>query len=338
MRRKDTFAQAVTGLFMITVLALLGYFTIVVSGVDVFSGERVRLRIAFDQVGGLKDHDSVMYRGAKVGTVESVTVNETNIIVVASVNSAIVLREGCRASVASLSVLGGNYLLLEEGHGAKIDVASAELRGETPTDWMRDLSQIASNLKTVTDQRTLSSIITNVEAVSEKARGIAEKLDSVMARVERGEGTVGKLLSSDETVYNELKATISEVRQIATQLNREKMFDDLAATIANAKDVSARLNRDKTFEDLEAGVSAFRKSAESFNATETIAKANELLSSLNVVAARLRDGEGSLGKLSADRELYDEVNGLIRDVRQVVDNYRDTTPISTFSSLLMGGF
>src|SRR5574344_2156000 len=29
--------------------------------------------------------------------------------------------------------------------------------------------------------------------------------------------------------------------------------------------------------------------------------------------------------------------GLIKDVRQVVDNYRDTTPISTFGSLILGG-
>jgi hypothetical protein len=34
--------------------------------------------------------------------------------------------------------------------------------------------------------------------------------------------------------------------------------------------------------------------------------------------------------------LHDELSGLIRDVRQVVDNYRDATPISTFSSLATG--
>ena len=28
----------------------------------------------------------------------------------------------------------------------------------------------------------------------------------------------------------------------------------------------------------------------------------------------------------------------VRDMRQVIDNYRDTTPISTFSSLAIGGF
>lgn len=34
--------------------------------------------------------------------------------------------------------------------------------------------------------------------------------------------------------------------------------------------------------------------------------------------------------------MYDEIDGIIRDARQVLDNYRDTTPISTFSSLATG--
>ena len=36
--------------------------------------------------------------------------------------------------------------------------------------------------------------------------------------------------------------------------------------------------------------------------------------------------------------MYDELQGLIKDVRQVLDNYRDTTPISTFTSLATGAF
>lgn len=57
---------------------------------------------------------------------------------------------------------------------------------------------------------------------------------------------------------------------------------------------------------------------------------------LAAVASRLQKGEGTLGKLSADSKLYDEVTALVKDIRQVVDNYRDTTPISSFGSLIGG--
>jgi hypothetical protein len=72
-KKSESFTQALVGLFMITVLLLLGYFTIVISGVDVLAGRnRVPVKFAFSQVGGLKDRDNVMYRGTKVGAIEEV--------------------------------------------------------------------------------------------------------------------------------------------------------------------------------------------------------------------------------------------------------------------------
>ena len=65
--------------------------------------------------------------------------------------------------------------------------------------------------------------------------------------------------------------------------------------------------------------------------------ASKLMENLKVVSDKLAKGEGTLGKLTTDQEMYNEVNALIKDVRQIVDNYRDTTPISTFGSLIMGG-
>jgi phospholipid/cholesterol/gamma-HCH transport system substrate-binding protein len=66
-------------------------------------------------------------------------------------------------------------------------------------------------------------------------------------------------------------------------------------------------------------------------------KAGVLLGNLEEVSRKLKDGEGTIGKLMSDQELYNEVNALVKDVRQIVDNYRDTTPISTFGGLIMGG-
>ena len=335
--KNERFTQLVVGFFMITLMTLLAYFTIVVSGVDLMTGRnRVTVRAVFTQVGGLKDHDSVMYRGTKVGSVEHVQVTPSNLVVTALVDGSIVLRSGCSASVCSLSMLGGNYLLLEEGEGDVVDLSAVIVPGETPTDWMRDVARIAKNLNELTSGPELRAMITNFQAVGAKASAIADRVsafaerlesfakradeisDKVYAvadRVERGEGTVGKLLSSDDTVYRDLKDTM-----------------------ANAKEVSGRLSASKAIDDLEAGIAAFRNAAEGFDAKETMAKANSLLDSLNAVATDLREGNGTLGRLAKDPKLYDEVEGLVRDVRQVIDNYRDTTPISTFSSLAVGAF
>ena len=354
-KNSDVFSEIVVGAFMLAVLALLGYFTIVISGVDVLKGRaKVRTRVAFDAVGGLKEHDSVMYRGTKVGGVEGVEITPSNLVVTLEIDRAVVLRETCRISVAHLSMLGGNYLVLEEGEGEVRDLETTLFAGESPTDWMQDLSNIARNLNDITSGGELKTIVTNLEAASERIRSVTE-------RVERGEGTLGRLLSTDDTLYADIRQTVTNVSEVVARVHRgegavgkllsadETVYADLKTTLANAGEISDRLKRgegalgklldpgDTTYDDFRAAVAAFRQAAESLDPKETVESANRLLASLNDVAEKLKSGEGTLGKLVSNAELYDEVEGLTKDVRQVLDNYRDTTPISTFGSLIMGG-
>jgi len=374
-KRSNAFAEFITGVFMLVVLALLAYFTIIISGVDLIRGrERVRVEIAFDGVGGLKDHDNVMYRGTKVGTVEDVELTETNLVAVVEIDKSVILRTGYRATVQSMSLLGGNNLVLEEGEGDEIELGAERLYGETPSDWMRDIAEVAKNLNNITGDSGLDAIVSNLTVMSEKVRDIGERL-------ERGEGTLGRLLSSDETVYNDLRDTVSNANVVAARLangegtlgrlmsDDDTVYADLKTTLANASEASADLkaavsnanvvaarlangegplgrllSSDETvLDDLKGAIAAFRKSCESFDVTElkgeavdVVSRAGTLVDSLTVVADRLKNGEGTLGRLSADDTLYKEVEGLIRDVRQIIDNYRDTTPISTFSSLATG--
>ena len=337
--KSELFSHAVVGFFMLALVALLAYFTIVVSGVDLLSGRgRRQVRIAFDQVGGLKEHDNVMFRGTKVGSVEHIAVTPSNLVVTVAVDERITLRRGCRATVGSLSVLGGSYLTLEEGRGEPFDASSETLAGESPSDWMSDVSRIARNLRELTDRLEVGGIVTNLEAASESVK-------NVLARVERGEGLVGKLVSSDDRVYDDLKESMANIRSISGQLNRTNLYENLDAAIANARAISERFGRQQLYDELDGAIADFRRTCQSveaaagkFDMKETTGKANELLDNLNEVAARLRRGEGTLGRLSSDDTLYKEVEGLVRDVRQVIDNYRDTTPISTFTSLATGAF
>ncbi len=371
-KRNDIFAETIVGIFMAAVLALLVYFTIVISGVDILVGRtKVPMRVEFSDVGGLKDRDSVMYRGMKVGVIDRINLSKTNVVMVVRVNSDVVLRESYRISVASLSLLGGNYLLLEEGKGKPLPLDTTLFRGEPPTDWMRDIGRIASSVGEFTSDGAMKGIVTNIEAV-------AAKLNAVVSRIEKGEGTVGKLLSSDESVYNDIKDTVASAKAVAGRLERgegtvgkflssdDTVYNDVKDTVASAKAVAGRLERgegtvgkllssdDTVYQDLKASLGNVREVTEKLkegkglfgkitNDEKLAADASALVERLAAasddlakVASRLEKGEGTLGKLSADTKLYDEVTALLKDVRQIVDNYRDTTPISTFGSLIGG--
>ena len=389
MSRKngDVFSEVVVGIFMVAVIALLGYFTIVISGVDVMFGrKRATATIAFKDVGGLKERDNVIYRGMKVGTVDKITLGASNILVQASVDDDVVLRKSYRVSVAALSLLGGNYLLLEEGSGEPLALATTVFRGEPPVDWMRDLGAIARNLNDLTSDGNVRSIVTNFEAT-------AANLNAIVARVERGEGTVGKLLSTNETLYADLSGTLSSAKVAATNIaaiamrvergegtigkllsTNDSVHADIRSALASAREaldtvksaarnidtIAARVERGEgtvgqllstnevVYADLKASLANIRKVTDDLKGGQGLAgrlvydkklgeDASQLLENLNGVSERLAKGSGTLGKLMTDQELYNEVNALIKDVRQIVDNYRDTTPVSTFGSLIMGG-
>lgn len=378
-KNRDVFGEFVVGLFMVVVIALLAYFTIVISGVDLLVGrKRTKVTVTFTDVGGLKDRDSVVYRGMKVGTVEHISLSPSNTVVKVKIDSDVVLRENAYISVAAISLLGGNYLLMEEGSGKVMPLESTVFKGTPPVDWMRDLGDIARSLKEVTSQGAVKNIASNVEET-------VQNVNKIVARIERGEGTAGKLLSSDDSVYNDVKSAVAEAKtalagaqktfdnaaEISDRLVKgegtmgrllskdETFYADLKKTIANASEVSDRIAKgegtvgkllskdDSAWTDLKASLASVREATDklkkgegllgrAFNDKQLADDASALVKNLQAVAARLEKGEGTLGKLTSDSGMYDEVNALIKDVRQIVDNYRDTTPITTFGSLATG--
>ena len=321
-RQSHAFSDLVTGIFMLTVLALLGYFTIVISGVDIIRGkERVKVTVAFTEIGGLKDHDAVMYRGTKVGSVEKITLVGDGLKVLLDIDKAVKIREGYSICVCALTMLGGNYLQIDEGEGPEIDYAKTELVGQPPVDWMRDIAQISANIKKFTESKQLSAALEDVRSITAKA-------NAIVTRVEAGEGMAGRLLSKDDRLYDDVLATVVEAKDSFT----------------HAKAITARFDDEQFVQELRDAVAAFRKACESMDfgdgvkgdVREVSDSAKRLLASLNELADRAKNGEGTLGRLMNEDGAYREVEGLIRDARQVLDNYRDTTPISTFSSLATG--
>ena len=366
-RRGDFFQEAVVGLFMLAVFALLGYFTIIISGVDVFGGgKKTAISLTFPDAGGLKRHDNVIYRGTKVGSVREIELHDGGVTVTAEISDDVVMRSGYVASIESLSLLGGNYLLLEEGKGDPLPLEGTVFKGRPPADWMREIGSIARNINEITGDGSIRSIVTNFQ-------GVAERANAVMARIERGEGSIGKLLSTNDQLYVDLASTLSDASKIAGRLERgestlgkllstnDQLYADLASTVSDASAIARRLEKgegtlgrllssdDTVYADLARTMANAAKISDRLERGEgtlggllstndaMFASLRRTVDNLETVTGRMAAGEGTLGKLSKESQLYDDASALLIDARQVLDNYRDTTPISTFGSLILGG-
>ncbi|MBI4396822.1 MAG: MCE family protein [Elusimicrobia bacterium] len=79
----------------------------------------------------------------------------------------------------------------------------------------RDLSRHAKNVSASLDEITQEKK-EDIKVALAKIRSVSERLDSLLAKVEKGEGTVGKLMSDDE-MGQSLKQTFADVQQAAKE-------------------------------------------------------------------------------------------------------------------------
>jgi phospholipid/cholesterol/gamma-HCH transport system substrate-binding protein len=139
--------------------------------------------------------------------------------------------------------------------------------------------------------------------IIENLKATMTQLKEITTKLSAGEGTLGKLLV-DDSVYTNVEEIVSNLRVVSERLNGGK------GTIGKL------LSEDDTlYQDLK----------------DTVA-------SLKTVSGAVSGGEGSLGKLVMNDELYQEVRVLLHEIQATVDDYRETVPIVTFTSILLGAF
>ena len=76
-----------------------------------------------------------------------------------------------------------------------------------------------------------------------------------------------------------------------------------------------------------------------------MSKDDQLYQDLSVSMANIRSitdkvgsGEGTLGKLVNDDEIYNEARKLLSELRAAIDDMRETSPVTTFSTIFFGAF
>ena len=360
--------EVITGLFVVAVVALLAFFTIIISGVDWLHGKHTVLRQArFEHVGSLRVQDPVHVRGMKVGSVQSLSLGDGCVWVNFRVNADVPLRADATVTVGQTSLLGGSCLVLEPGStSAEPLPESAPIGGKPPIDIMDNLGELVAELREAVDPEDLRTSLANI-------RTISADLADLSGRARRGEGLIGRLFDPKDTTYDDIQATVANLRTLSGDLRDGKgllgkllreedtTYADLQSILANLRDVSDGLREgkgllgkllreeDTAYADLQASLANIREITAKLNNPQSglgrlltadsplIGDLEATAANLKSVTAKLDSGEGTLGRLVNDQAIADEVEAAIRDVRQIIDNMRDTAPITTFSSLFFSG-
>jgi phospholipid/cholesterol/gamma-HCH transport system substrate-binding protein len=327
---RELTVEIVVGVFVVVVLLGLICFTFILSGAD-WGKEQYRFTIKFSDVMGLRERDSVVARGMPVGEVESLNLgSDTDCVEVHVVlHKKLRIREGYQAMVVSTSILGGRLLEIDEGPTENpLLKDTSVLEGKDPHDLMSDAADLVNAAK---------KGLAGEDGIIESLRRSTMRIDEVSDRLAKGQGTLGKLLSDDDTLYEDISAMASSFKVIARRM------EDGKSTIGKLL-----ADDDKLYRDMSEAVAALKNTAQRLDRGEsTVGKLladdgklyNDLaegVASLKNVAKRIENGEGMLGKLTTDEKLYEELEGVVSEIRATIEDVRETTPVTTFTSVFFG--
>ncbi|MDR1657121.1 MAG: outer membrane lipid asymmetry maintenance protein MlaD [Deltaproteobacteria bacterium] len=104
------------GIFMLIGLACLGYLTVKLGKLEVFSSDGYTVQAKFTSISGLKTGASVEISGVPIGKVTGITLNNNFLAVVdLLINNDIVLTDDSIASIKTSGLIGDKYVSVSVG-------------------------------------------------------------------------------------------------------------------------------------------------------------------------------------------------------------------------------
>lgn len=332
MRAKELALELIVGTFLFVVLLMLSFFTIILSRDNIFT-KNYRLDVLFEDVMGLREGDNVTIRGMPIGKVKSLALFDDGVHVLVETDRELHLRRDYSIQVISTSVLGGRYMQIFEGSAGAPELPEGEVvRGIKPNDLMAEAAEIIAQARKSIEE---THLFENVGAA-------VSNLTAITDRVNRGEGTLGQLINN-ESLYADLAETMREIRTVVTE---KQLLARLESTVANLDEISAKIARGEgTVGKLINDDALYTDAAEIAAELKKALKETTLLADIEVSVANLRDitskiaqGEGTIGRMVNDDTLYIQLQYAMDEVRAALNDIRETTPIATFSSIVLGAF
>ncbi len=217
--------------------------------------------VTFHRVAGLSVGDEVRFAGLKVGEVSSLEVTKRKILVKVWIQEKAKISKDSKITIAQVSIMGGQYVSIYPGDPESPSILPGEtIEGFDPPSF-EDIAiqlgeagdEIKTSIKNLSESFTKTSDETHqileenresVQKLITSLNEIADNLNKIVAKIEKGEGTVGKLINEEE-LYNETLQAVKDLRETIEEAKKtiKDIEPHLKATIENIEIISDRLEK-----------------------------------------------------------------------------------------------
>ncbi|MGA2167558.1 MAG: MlaD family protein [Terracidiphilus sp.] len=192
------------GAFIVATLAVLAVGVFIIGSREYIFGSTYQLKAQFDNVAGLAAGADVQVGGVHSGTVRSIALPHQpgeKVTVYMDLDKATheIIKQDSVASIETEGLLGNQYLAISFGSAGQGEVRNGDTIASLPPLEMSELLK-----------RT-SGILDSSQQAIQNATLATAHLNSVSAKIDSGQGTLGALVN-DKAMYNNLDQTTSTLR------------------------------------------------------------------------------------------------------------------------------
>lgn len=256
IKKQILWSKLKVGIVVTTALLVLFLTVFFAGGLEELFTPKVEIKANIKDVRGLRNGSPVWIAGIEIGSVKDMRLHEDyGTLVTLSIRENLLgfIKKDSKVTVQTMGLLGDKYVEISTGSPSAMSIKKGDIIEGKPQLEIKDLVDAsAGSIGKLTD--------------------FIDKLDRFMEKIEKSEGTIGKLIS-DPSLYQNLSESTKRLSMIL-------------------KDV----------EKSDGSFSMFIKDPTLYN---KLLSASERLDDLTI---KVNEGKGTLGKLISDPALYDNLN------------------------------
>jgi phospholipid/cholesterol/gamma-HCH transport system substrate-binding protein len=197
------------GAFIVATLAILVAGIFVIGGKRYLFSSTYQVKAQFDNVEGLDAGADVRVGGVHGGTVRDIvlphkTGDKVTVIMDLGKSTHEIIKQDSVITIETEGLLGNQYLAISFGSGTSPNVRDGDMLASQPPLEMADLLN------------KMSGILDSSQEAIKNATGATANLQSISAKINGGQGTVGALIN-DKQLYANLEQTTSAMHDTMIQ-------------------------------------------------------------------------------------------------------------------------
>ncbi len=284
------------GLFIILGFAVLLFMSFKMGSLTIGNGNGQNyIYIYFNSISGLNEKAKVRMQGVTIGEIFSITLEDRKVKITASLNGDFQIPRDSVATIQTSGLLGDRYINIQPG------IKDEFLGNKETIEFSEDpvsIDQILAKLSGAIDD--VRKFADGLNGFFEESSGEGGSISSIMSNV--GEASeLLKLMLAENRVA--LREGIGNIRDFSAKLDAVigENKKNIKEGLENIKNVTGNLdgviveNREnfkKTMENLRTGSD----------------KLDEIMKSMQQVTGKIERGEGTIGRLVQDEEIYENIN------------------------------